>query len=111
MRKNIPFYRGRGLSRAQNDVGWGRCVPLRHPGPDPGSIAIKFLISAGFFHHADAPWLDAGSSPARQRWVYALYPQIRPVLVFLTANPVYDIICRWFPCQISGATLLRQCDL
>ncbi|CUX18647.1 hypothetical protein AGR5A_Cc180013 [Agrobacterium genomosp. 5 str. CFBP 6626] len=37
---------------------------LRHPGPDPGSSAIKSLIAKESFHGADAPWLDAGSSPA-----------------------------------------------
>ncbi len=37
---------------------------LRHPGLDPGSSAIKSLIAKECFHGADAPWLDAGSSPA-----------------------------------------------
>ncbi|KQY53471.1 hypothetical protein ASD46_03335 [Rhizobium sp. Root491] len=92
----VGFHALKTMSEARRAFAFAEAAafPLRHPGPDPGSIAIKSLIVGGFFHHADAPWLDAGSSPARQRWVYALYPQIRPVLVFLTANPVYDIICR-----------------
>ncbi|MGV2166539.1 hypothetical protein ACQZ40_09185, partial [Agrobacterium sp. 16-172Ci] len=31
---------------------------------DPGASAIKDLIAKESFHRADAPWLDAGSSPA-----------------------------------------------
>ena len=41
-----------------------RTSTLRHPGLDPGSSAIKSLIARDSFHGADAPWLDAGSSPA-----------------------------------------------
>jgi len=36
----------------------------RHLGLDPGSSAIKSLIAKDSYHGADAPWLDAGSSPA-----------------------------------------------
>ncbi|CUW93935.1 hypothetical protein AGR2A_Cc80025 [Agrobacterium genomosp. 2 str. CFBP 5494] len=34
------------------------------PAPEPGSSVVKSLTTKDFFHGADAPWLDAGSSPA-----------------------------------------------
>ncbi len=37
---------------------------LRALHPEPASSAIKSLIATDFPHGADAPWLDAGSSPA-----------------------------------------------
>ncbi len=33
------------------------------PAFEPASSAIKSLIAERLFHGADAPWLDAGSSP------------------------------------------------
>ncbi|CUX27022.1 hypothetical protein AGR7B_Cc30098 [Agrobacterium deltaense RV3] len=34
------------------------------PAPEPGSRVVKSLTTKDSFHGADAPWLDAGSSPA-----------------------------------------------
>jgi hypothetical protein len=31
---------------------------------EPGSSVVKSLTTKDSFHGADAPWLDAGSSPA-----------------------------------------------
>ncbi|CUX45725.1 hypothetical protein AGR5A_Lc10079 [Agrobacterium genomosp. 5 str. CFBP 6626] len=55
-----------GVAKPDETASFGKAASsaARHPGLDPGSSAIKSLIARESFHGADAPWLDAGSSPA-----------------------------------------------